>query len=422
MPLEMNMRHLMLAASAILAATTFLSLPAQAAVPTTAAGKALTYLAAQQQSDGSIDGALGETADYALGAKFHGLDPNSLKASSGKSVYDYLTSWVTASIACTNKSNTRDGNTVGKLVQAVMAGAHDPAAFGGRNLLSDLEGPGGTTGGSYNATTGAFQDCASGGQNAVYAQANAILGLEAANNATYPVPSKAIDHLHTLQSTSGGWPTFGSDNTNATALALMALAPLQNTCAAVDPVLAGALRFLHTQQDPNSGGMAYSNLGQWGNPASDPDSDALVMQALVDVGEDPASATWSNSKGSPASDILTFQDATSGGFSFDHASPPDAFTTSETPAGLDRAPFPDGVPDTARVTCVAPSPSPSPTSSPGSAVLPAATPVAPALPRAGAAKAPAGPTQGDILAAVLALTTTVVAVLAIRAWRTRRNG
>ena len=405
------MKNLTLVASAILAATAMLNLTARAAVPSTAAVAALYYLAQQQQSDGSIDGALGETADYALGAKFQGLDPNNLKAGSGKTVYDYFTTWVAASTPCApNDSKTRDGNSLGKLVQAVVAGAHDPTTFfSGQNLLADLEGAGGTTGGSYDATTGAYQDCNSSGQNAVYAQANAILALESAGDAQYPVPAAAINHLRALQSTTGGWPTFGQDNTNATAMALMALAPLQNTCASVDAVLAGALRFLHTQQDSTSGGMAYSNIGQFGSPSSDPDSDALVIQALVDVGEDPGSAAWSNSKGSPATDILTFQDASSGGFSFDHTHPSSAFTTSEVPAGLDRAPFPDGAADTAAVTCA---PSPSPTVAAAVAPSPA-----PSLPRAGDPAEPTGPPLGIVLAGLVA---GLVAVAGARAaWRVR---
>ena len=407
------MKLRLLAASAILAATALLNLSAHAAILSTAAGTALDYLATQQQSDGSIDDALGETADYALAARFHGLDPNNLKAGSGKSVYDYFATWVAASVSCTNKPNTRDGNTVGKLVQAVVAGAHDPTAFASRNLLADLEGAGGTSGGSYDATNGAYQDCASGGQNAVYAQANAILGLESAGSALYPVPATAMDHLRSLQSTGGGWPTFGTDNTNATAMAMMALAPMNLTCAGGDPVFAGAFRFLHTQQDPASGGMAYSNLGQFGSPTSDPDSDALVIQALVDVGEDPASASWTNTKGSPASDILTFQNSSSGGFSFTHVSAPDAFTTSEVPAGLDRAPFPDGTVDTAAVTCSA---SPSPTVAAG--VAPSATP---RLPRAGDPTRPIGPLPGIILVSLLAGLTAVVGARAVWTARIHRD-
>ncbi|HEY8739611.1 MAG TPA: hypothetical protein VIN56_03340, partial [Candidatus Dormibacteraeota bacterium] len=262
------MKTPLMAASAILAASfTLATIGVAAASTTPQATKALSYLATKQQADGSLPDGLGENADYALGAKFHGLDPNNLKASSGKSVYDYFTAWVMNSSACPPKAtNPRDGNSVGKLVQAVVGGGHDPTSFGGRNLLADLEGPGGSKNGIYDPSTGAFLDCASGGQNAVYAQANSILGLEVANNPLYPVPAAALQHLRSLQSSSGGWASFGTDDTNTTSLALMALAPLQNSCGTVDAALAAALRFLHTQQDPASGGMAFSNLGQYGSP------------------------------------------------------------------------------------------------------------------------------------------------------------
>ena len=364
------MKTIRFAASATLAAATVLFGTAGfAATPTSQAGKALQYLGTQQLADGSIDDALGETADYALGAKFQGIDPKTLKASSGKSVYDYMALWLAASTNCVGKTTDRDGNTIGKLVEAVVAGGYNPTSFGGRNLLADLEGPGATTGGAYNQGTASFRDCISGGQNAVYAQANGILGLTAARNPGYPVPAAAVQRLRGQQDKSGAWATFGSTNTNATGLALMALAPLQTFCGApTDPVLAAALAYLHGQQDPASGGFPYSSAF---GAASDPDSDALVIQALVAVLQDPGSAAWTNSSGNPTTDIRTFQDAAGGGFKFDHGSgtKPDAFTTSEVPPGLDRAPFPSGTVNAVAVTCPV---SPTPVAS-----------AAPRLPRAG---------------------------------------
>ncbi|MEA2682756.1 MAG: hypothetical protein QOK05_1084 [Chloroflexota bacterium] len=400
-----------LAASATLAGTAILSVStAEASVPSTAGGQAIQYLGTQQQADGSIDHSLGETADYALGAKYQGIDPNTLQAGSGKTVYDYFTTWVGASVSCAAVGNARDGNTIGKLVQAVLAGGHDPTAFAGRNLLADLEGPSGTTGGAYDATTGTYADCVSfnagTGQhdNAVYAQANAILALDGANNATYPVPPAAIGHLRNLQGGSGGWATFGSDNTNATAMALMALgARVVTYCAApLDPTLSGALAYLHGQQDPGSGGFPYTTTF---GPGSDPDSDGLVIQALVAVGQDPAGAAWTNSTGKPTTDVLTFQDATTGGFKFDHgaSTKPDAFTTSEVTGGLDRAPFPKGNPPVQAVACPVPAPTPSP----------AATPL---LPRAGSGPArPGAPRSGLVVTmAVVALTTLLGTALVMR--------
>ncbi|GAC1334415.1 MAG: hypothetical protein NVSMB17_16050 [Candidatus Dormibacteria bacterium] len=396
------MKIRILAASATLAAASLLSPhAARAATPSPQAGKALQYLSANQQQDGSIDTALGETADYTLGAAFHGIDPTTLKASpSNKSVYDYFTGWVAASVSCSAVSNTRDGNSIGKLVQAVVVGKLDPTSFGGRNLLADLEGPAGTTGGAYDASTGTFQDCASfdsktgAHQNAVYAQANAILGLQAAKNPLYPVLPAAIQRLRALQDASGGWPVFGVDSSNSTAMALMALAGvLQPTCTGPDPTLTSALAYLHTQVDPASGGFVYSSAyGTSANPAvSDPDSDAVGIQALVAVGQDPAGTTWTNPKGNPTTDILTFQDQASGGFKFDHAAntTPDAFTTSQVPAGLDRAPFPGGTTQPLAVAACAPSPTATPL-----AVASAVPTAAPALPRAGAGAA--GPGRAPI--------------------------
>jgi hypothetical protein len=403
----------LLAASAILAASTWLgAASASAATPTPQATRALKYLEKQQQPDGSIPDGFGTTADYALGAKFHGLDPNDLKASSGNSVYDYLSSWAENSVGCSAAGSKRDGNSLGKLVQVVVAGGRNPTSFGGRNLLADLEGPGGITGGVYDATTGTYADCASGNQNAAYAQANAILGLTAAANPQYPVPPAAIQRLRAMQGTGGGWAAFGEANTNATAMAMMALGSrLQTSCGAPpDPTLAAALRYLRTQQDPASGGFAYL-VNTWGSD-SDPNSDALVIQALVAVGEDPGGPAWTNAKGNAPADLLTFQDSTSGGFrAFHGAATPDAFTTSQVPAGLDRAPFPDGSAHLAVVVC----PTPSPTS--GTAAAAAPNP-APSLPRAGAGR-PGAP----LLVAVLLLPGGLGLLLwRASARRSRRDG
>jgi hypothetical protein len=125
------------------------------------------------------------------------------------------------------------------------------------------------------------------------------------------------------------------DNTNSTAMALMALAAVHNHRAD-----AAAFRFLHTQQDPATGGFAFTTLGPFGSPASDPDSDALVIQGLVAARQHPGSATWTNQHGNALTDIVTFQDPAPGGFSFLRGTPPDAFTTSFVPAGLLKAPFP----------------------------------------------------------------------------------
>lgn len=65
-----------------------------------------------------------------------------------------------------------------------------------------------------------------------------------------------------------------------------------------------------------------------------------MIQGLEAAGQDPGSAAWTNGSGNALTDIVTFQDPVTGGFSFIRDTPPDAFTTSEVPAGLLEAPFP----------------------------------------------------------------------------------
>ncbi len=312
------------------------AVPAQAQIQPSishrdAAHLALHYLGTQQLADGSLLDTASVTEDYILGTAASGRDPNSLIASSGNSVYDFL--------AADISDATTNANRTGKLVQALVVGRRSPTSFAGENILGLLEGPGGTAGGFYDPATGSF----GGDGNAAFTQANAILGLVAAHNPVYPVTRKAIHFLKSLQDTSGpgagGWQSDGTDDTNSTSMALMALAAVGSHSAD-----AAAFAFLHTQQDPTTGGFAFTTLGPFGSPASDPDSDALVIQGLVAAGQHPGSPTWTNSNGNALTDILTFQDPATGGFSFLRGTPPDAFTTSQVPAGLLKAPFPIHLP------------------------------------------------------------------------------
>jgi hypothetical protein len=292
-----------------------------------AADRALAYLATQQLADGSLDDRASETEDWILATTARGRNPNRLVSSAGNSVYDFLAAHVADA--------TADANRTGKLVQALVAGRRDPRHFAGHDVLALLEGPGGTAGGFYDPATGAFDM----GTNATFHQSNAMLGLEAAGDHAFPVTRRAVAFLESLQVTSGdgvgGWPADGTPNTNSTAMALMALAGVGDHRAD-----AAALAFLHTQQDPNSGGFAFSTLGPFGSPTSDPDSDALVAQGLVAARQDPIGQPWTNANGNALVDALRFQDPATGGFFFLPGFPPDAFTTSFIPAGLLEAPFP----------------------------------------------------------------------------------
>lgn len=299
------------ATSALLVVTILLAPGAALAAPDPATA-ALAYLAGQQGADGSIASSAGATEDFILGAAAANYDPNTLVSCAGTSAYAYLTAKLTTATATA-------GGT-GKLALAVLAGKLDPAAFGGQNLLVRL-------GTFYKATTGAY------GDGSTFGQSLAILALEGAGQA---IPPAAITELEGLQDTDGSWNYQASSNatagdTNSTAIAVEALRAAG--VAASDASLSKAIAYLHTQQN-SDGGFTYSAPG-----ASDPDSDALVIQALVALGEDPSGAGWTVGGKTVFDDLLSRQ-AADGGFTYPGSPAPDAFTTSQVPAGLKKAPLP----------------------------------------------------------------------------------
>jgi hypothetical protein len=371
------MKKHLLGASATLALALF-----SAAVPAAAAcdpaTHAVQYLAAKQLANGSIDGNINETADFVLGAASDGIDPKTLKSSGAKSPFDFFTADLAG-----GKSSLADANVLGKLIQAVVAGHLDPKAFGGLNLIDALlngSTPAGTPRAYYNASTGAFLDDLSGGQNQAFAQANAILGLAAAADPGPPVPAKAITELKSLQGSTGaakgGWQAFGAFDSNTTSMALMALSAGGSGANTSATIFGDAFTFIQGLQDPASGG--FRSTAAFGPSSSDPQSDGLVIQALTAAGESPTALKWSNPKGNAVTDMLTFQDPTSGGFAFSHGQVADAFTTSGTVTGLRRAPFP--VAGTYAAGALLPAAG---CPGPVTAVQAAATPPPPGLPAAG---------------------------------------
>jgi hypothetical protein len=402
-------KHLLGASATLALALVWPAVPAAAACDP--ATHAVQYLASKQLANGSIDGSVNETADFVLGAASDAIDPKTLKSSAGKSPYDFFAT----DLAGTQKSLT-DANVLGKLVQAVVAGHLDPHSFGGVNLVDSLingKTPGATPKPYYEASTGVFLD-QFGGQNQAFAQANAILGLAAAAVPGLPIPAKSIAELKSLQDSTGAgkgsWRVFGNPDSNATAMALMALAAGGSKPANSPAIYTDALAFIQGLQDPTTGG--FRSTAAFGSSSSDPQSDGLVIQALTAAGENPVAAKWSNPKGNAVSDIVTFQDPTSGGFAFTHGQPADAFTTSGTVTGLRQAALP------VLGTYVAGTGVPAAACPPPVAGVQAATTTPPALPRAGQ---PAGP-QPQMPAPSVLLVPIGLAALGVgaRAWRRDR--
>ena len=239
------------------------------------ASRAIAYLQTQQGADGSIAGPSGSYADselFAITAAAAGYDPTALSAASGVSVMSYLAGNVAG--ACPAPSadpeSSAGAGDCGELIQAVVAAGEDPTAFGGVDLVSRL-------GGYYDPATGGY------GDGEAFPQALAVQGLVAAGA---PVPAVAVQFLVSAQDSDGGWdyrdrhPNGAADydlsDTNSTSMVLMALDAAGDHGR--DP---SGLAWLAAQQD-GDGGFPYQ-----AGAGSDPDSTALVVQAIVATGDDP---------------------------------------------------------------------------------------------------------------------------------------
>jgi hypothetical protein len=328
------MRRLV-AASAILATLLTMPLSAAAASPTATpapiptagpsfpstatdsarATAALSYLLAAQSPDGSIDKSLGETADFVIGAADAGYDPATLTGCTAGGT------GALAFLATASDAATTDAAKTGKTILAVVAAGLDPAAFSGRNLVARLAA-------LYHADTGAY------GDGSTFAQAYAILAVDASGGT---VPPAATARLAALQDSDGSWSygkapvAAGGGDTNSTAMALMAL-----DAAGVHSADSTGFAYLATQQLAD-GGFPYQNSTAFGTPASDPDSDSVVLQALVAAGVDPASGAWSKGPANVLTSLRASQ-IVDGGFFFP-GSGESAFTTSQVPAALAGMPY-----------------------------------------------------------------------------------
>ncbi|HEY6378191.1 MAG TPA: hypothetical protein VI316_03325 [Candidatus Dormibacteraeota bacterium] len=376
----MRIPHLALAGATLATALTLVaSSITQAAVDP--ATHALQYLAGQQGADGSIAGHAGPTEDAIIGAADAGYDPATLVPPSGTSAFAYLTAQTVA-----GKADSSAGATA-KLILAVVAGHLDPSGFAGKDLVAELLGAA-----QFDSTSGRFDP----GAPNTFSQALGTLALQAAGQA---VPAAAVTALLAMQRNDDhGWGYDGSafttrSDSNSTALALQALAAVGQ---ASGTALTGALGYLHALQGAD-GGFGFDVASP-----SDPNSDALVIQGLVAVGEDPAAAAWTRARLTVVSNLLSFQDAATGGFHALGATAPDAFTTSQIPSALARRPYGSPTsftPGTRVPPLPAPTPAPPPTAVPTPTAGVAGVAAAPSTgggPVAGIADENSGISAGEI--------------------------
>ncbi len=246
----------------------------------TAAIPALDWLQAQQDADGSY-GNMGNSVEVLMAIGANKLDGSEWGSPS-------LSSYIFGNITTYANSNV---SAASKLAVGLTANggcwpstAKQPLDY-------------------YDAATGKFSTGAG-------PQSWAILGTRALSQA---VPAEAVTYLIGLQQSNGGWEwgTGWGTDTNSTALAIQALIAAGEVSTSTAVV--NGLNYLETAQDVNNdGGFPYDPDSSY-DTASDVNSTAYVIQALLAAGQSPTAARWTTNGSTPLSYLLSRQ-LSNGGF------------------------------------------------------------------------------------------------------------
>jgi hypothetical protein len=270
---------------------------AQASSPGDAAAQALAWLKTQQNADGGFgsgfgpSSAIGPTADAIIAIASGGQDASTW-TNGGHSPIDYLRAQIEA-------GNFRLPGEIAKTILALTATGQDPRAFGGRDLIADLNG-------HFDAASGLFSA-------SMYDQALALLALR---NAAEPAPDAAVNALLGAQTVEGGWAFDGSTiagaaDSNTTALAVQAL-----VAAGRKDDTGRALDYFRRVQNADAG-WTYQVPSAFGTD-TDANSTALGIQAILAVGD--SLSNWSTGASDPLGALLALQNA-DGSFSFNRVFP-----------------------------------------------------------------------------------------------------
>ncbi len=266
--------------------------PVYAQQPTPLVDRAVGYIRSQQQPDGSFAGfGPGATADAIVALSAANINIAEI-TKDGKSPIDFLRTQM--------QGAGKDTGLAAKFLIAMLLAGQSPMNNGADLVIEVQNG--------YNPQTGQY------GKD-VTAHAYALIALVAAGQTPKP---EAVEALKKLQLPDGGWsfdgtPATGSD-TNTTALAVQALKAVGDTSDAIGKAIA----YYRAQQNAD-GGFPYSQTSQYGN-ASDANSTALSIQALLAAGENPAS--WAKDGKTPPQRLIAFQN-TSGAFRYQDTQPED---------------------------------------------------------------------------------------------------
>src|SRR5262245_9712530 len=187
-----------------------------------AIARAIDYLKTRQLPSGAFEGFTAGAADdfttikTAIALASAGRSQAALTSGGGHSALTYLATRASAYTHAPSGGPLFPGRA-SQLAVAVVGGDADPTAFGGVNLVAELQATYSPASGAYATTA---QEGFSSGAAGTINQLWAILGLAAAQQ---PVPSLATDFLISLQESDGGWGFGSGGDVDTTALVVQAL-------------------------------------------------------------------------------------------------------------------------------------------------------------------------------------------------------
>ncbi len=316
------LRRTVMGASAIgvatllaIAATPFVA-PAGAVPPTlpqtTAALGAARWLAAQLTPQGTIDDVTPGSADLSATTQtVIALGTTGVDLAGARAGLSYLEA--NAQKYISQQGSDGPGQLANLILAAHSLGA-DPTDFGGTNLVQRLLVTEQTTG----VNAGRFGTDA---QNAVFnaGTLDQSLALAALAAAHVHADALSINWLANQQCPDGGWTdpdnvstacdpdpigsAFPNEDTNTTSYAVQGLAAQG---ALTSTVSTKALTYL-TAAQATDGGWNFSPSTTANPETSDPESTALVIQALLALGQSPTSPTYQQGASTPLTALLAFQ-------------------------------------------------------------------------------------------------------------------
>lgn len=308
------------------------------------------WLASQLTSQGYIPTSsdpdtadLSATANTILALASSGEDP-----AGAQKALSYMESNVNTYV----EQDGSDGpSQLGLLILDAHALGADPTSFGGTNLVSRLLATQQTSGPDAGlfGTEAQVEGYSAGG----YQQGLALAALAGVGDTSGNQIDAADSWLHDQQCPDGGWTSYETaDNpcngspadyegpdTNSTSLAIMGLSA-QGNLGAKDAKK--ALSFLVGAQD-SDGGWGYEPNASGAPGSTDPDSTALVIQAILALGKSPTESSFDEQSANPVATLESFQTASgsnAGAFTYPGLSGPNILATYQAVPAVAGVKFP----------------------------------------------------------------------------------